>query len=128
MSHAARYLSEKDIEYICFSMDSHVELLKEGLSTPLNGSIKEEMSTNYKLIDKIGQQQPLSKPEYWDLYYVMSERADWVTEGKGLPYEGFNAANDAGKTSRILKKLGKLFGLTNEEILEGPPLPAQASY
>ena len=123
----ARYLSEKDIEYICYSMDEHLELLKEGMSAPLNGSIKKELSTNYKLIDKIEQQQTLSKPEYWDLYYVMTERADWVAEGKGTPYNGFTALNDAGKTSRILRKLGKLFGLTNEEMLEGPP-PAEIIY
>lgn len=106
-----RYLPEKDIEYICYAMNSHIEMLQDGHSAPLNGSVKEEQAVNCSLVEKLDRDIPLSSEEYWDLYYVMSERADMVAEGIGIPFKGFSGANDAGKTSRILRKLGKLLGI-----------------
>ncbi len=115
-----RYIPEKDIDYICYAMDAHLDLLQNGFSSPLDGSLKKERAVNYSLIEKLDKDIPLSPEDYWDLYYIMSERADNVAEGRGVPYNGFSAPNDAGKTSRLLRQLGERLGILVHDESDDP--------
>lgn len=102
-------LSDEDCDYIAFALDDHMNLVAEKCSCPWGDSLENEKKQSYKCLERLYNGNP-TKEDYDMLEFCMSERCDFLSEGKGTAKYKYNR-DETSKTFRVLNKLAKFLGI-----------------
>lgn len=105
-------LSSRDLAFLEFALDDHLNLLHSGRSCTWSPNIHQEKNLTQEVISHLrspkAQQTPLTNEQFWFVELAMAEHCDFACEGMTPRWYKTMAAEGAN-TSRLLEKLSKYF-------------------
>lgn len=123
-------LSERDLDFVAFALDQHMELVKRKKAPLLSPTRKTEKQSamkimaNLRTINVSPTTKHLSEQDFWVLDFTLTEYDDLLIDGECAPWAS-PGCEPSGKTGlgmgkRVMAKIKSLASITPEAYEMGP--------